>query len=357
MLQNFKGSLAFTLFALLGAGFWAWTKDPSLAFVLTSVGTALVLGVLEVSLSFDNAVVNAKVLEGMNAFWRLMFLTVGIAVAVFGMRLVFPVLIVDVATPLGFMEVINLALKNPDEYAFHLHQAHTVISMFGGIFLLLVFLNWILDHEKETHWLGWIEEKLAPLGKIDNLATIVAMATVFGVSKYMVAPEQAGGALLAGMGGILTYLAVDVFGSLFEAEEVGKTVARAGIASFVYLEVLDASFSFDGVIGAFAVTKDVVLIMLGLAIGAMFVRSLTIFMVKKGTLTEYPYLEHGAHWAIGALAAIMFISTATHVPEWITGLIGAALIVLAFWSSVKENKFQEELSSADADDGDANLGI
>ena len=116
------------------------------------------------------------------------------------------------------------------------------------------------------------------------------------------------------------------------------TAGRAGLASFLYLEVLDASFSFDGVIGAFAITKDVVIIMLGLGIGALFVRSITIYLVKHETLSAYRYLDHGAHYAVGALATIMMLSMHFHVPEVITGLIGILFISAGIWSSVRHNK-------------------
>ena len=116
--------------------------------------------------------------------------------------------------------------------------------------------------------------------------------------------------------------------------------------SFLYLEVLDASFSFDGVIGAFAITQDVVIIMLGLAIGAMFVRSLTVFLVRQGTLDEYVFLEHGAHYAIGTLAAIMLISMTHEIPEVVTGLVGAALIGLSVYSSVQYRKTHPNTENA-----------
>jgi len=121
-------------------------------------------------------------------------------------------------------------------------------------------------------------------------------------------------------------------------------VKRGGIGGFLYLEVLDASFSFDGVIGAFAITSDVVIIMLGLAIGAMFVRSMTVFLVHKGTLDEFVYLEHGAHYAIGILAVIMLASMKFHIPEIFTGLIGVAFILASLWSSVQHRKKQEALA-------------
>jgi hypothetical protein len=107
----------------------------------------------------------------------------------------------------------------------------------------------------------------------------------------------------------------------------------------LYLEVIDASFSFDGVIGAFAISTDPIVIALGLGlIGAMFVRSITIFLVRKGTLNDYVYLDHGAHWAIGALAILLIVSIATPVPEIVTGLIGVFLIIAAFVTSVVRNK-------------------
>jgi hypothetical protein len=155
--------------------------------------------------------------------------------------------------------------------------------------------------------------------------------------------------LMSGLWGILIYVGVDMVSNLLEKEEegtnVGDLVKKGGIGGFLYLEVLDASFSFDGVIGAFAITTDVVIIMLGLAIGAMFVRSLTVFLVKKGTLDEFVYLEHGAHYAIGILAVIMLASMKFHIPEVVTGLTGVAFIVASLWSSIRHRKEQQALAA------------
>ena len=114
-------------------------------------------------------------------------------------------------------------------------------------------------------------------------------------------------------------------------------VVKNGLVGFIYLEVLDASFSFDGVIGAFAITGNLILIMIGLGIGAMFVRSLTIWMVEKGVLNEYKYLEHGAHYAIGVLAIIMLLKIFMHIEEVLTGTLGLGLLVVAFLHSRYEN--------------------
>src|SRR5690606_28965997 len=102
-----------------------------------------------------------------------------------------------------------------------------------------------------------------------------------------------------------------------------------------YLEVLDASFSFDGVIGAFALTSNLFVIAIGLGVGAMYVRSMTIMLVEKGTLAQYRFLEHGAFYAILILSVIMYVQTIYHIPEVITGLGGAALIGVALWSSIR----------------------
>jgi hypothetical protein len=298
---------------------------------------------MEVSLSFDNAVVNASVLKEMDAKWQFIFLTIGILIAVFGMRLLFPVLIVSIATGLNLGDTTLLALNNPEEYAAHLTNAHTAIAAFGGTFLLLVFLSFVLDDGKELHWLGAIEERLSRLGKLDSLEVLLALVILLLLYFWLPIDEaQRIGVLVAGVGGVALFIAVSSLDSLFEDDEQGeqavKTAKRSGIAAFLYLEVLDASFSFDGVIGAFAITRDIVIIMLGLGIGAMFVRSLTVHLVRKGTLDQFVFLEHGAHYAIGALAIIMLAGIVVHVSEVITGLIGVAFIALALISSVRHNK-------------------
>lgn len=311
---------------------------------LTAVFLVLVLGVMEVSLSFDNAVVNASILKEMDEKWQRIFLTVGILIAVFGMRLVFPIVIVAIATGLGTIEVINMALNNPQEYSRHLTESHAGIAAFGGMFLLLVFLDFMFDKDKEVHWLGAFEEKMSALGKLDVMSILIALVTLFLLQEFLpIDKETRLTVLVAGLGGVVLYIAVSSLDIFFEKEEedgasVSETVTRNGLAGFLYLEVLDASFSFDGVIGAFAITNDVVIIMLGLAIGAMFVRSMTVHLVHKGTLDEYIYLEHGAHYGIGALAIIMLLSIHFHIPEIITGLIGVSFIVASVIASMKHNK-------------------
>jgi hypothetical protein len=268
------------------------------------------------------------------------------------MRLVFPLVIVAVAADMNVFDVWTLALNDPQTYSTHLTNHHAEVAAFGGMFLLLVFLNFLLDHEKETHWLGNFEKKLGSLGKVSSISVMIAIGVLLGCMG-LVSEAQKLVVLISGLWGILVYVGVDGISSLLEKEEegggnVGDMVKRGGIGGFLYLEVLDASFSFDGVIGAFAITTDVVIIMLGLAIGAMFVRSLTIYLVKQGTLDKFMYLEHGAHYAIGILAAIMLASMKFHVPEIFTGLIGVAFIAASVWSSVRHRRKHESAAALPA---------
>ena len=303
---------------------------------------AAVLAVLEVSLSFDNAVVNAGILQHWNHYWRTIFLTVGIFIAVFGMRLLFPLVIVSQTSDMSILEAWNMAIDNPKQYSAALLSHHAEVLAYGGAFLFLVFFNFLFDPEKDLHWHSWLEEKMAKLGRVDSMSILATLAILVGVTRFVPEHEQMA-VLMAGVYGILTYLAVEFVGHLLEDEaetdvNVAKVVSTGSIGGFLYLEVLDASFSFDGVIGAFAITTDIVIIMLGLCVGAFFVRSMTTYLVDKGTLQAYKFLEHGAHYAIGALAAIMFTSITHEVSEIVTGLIGVGFIVWAVASSIRSDK-------------------
>lgn len=327
-MKYFKFSFTVTIIGLLSALLWGG---------LVGVFVATILSIMEVSLSFDNAVVNASVLKNMSDKWRKRFLLWGILIAVFGMRLLFPVLIVAMATGHSLWDVSLMALNTPKEYAHQLEKAHVSIAAFGGMFLMLVFLSFVLDDNKEVHWIHVLESGLAQLGKLESVEVVVAL-TVLIIAQSFVPTHDKLTVLLSGLFGIILFVLVGSFSSLFEKQGLENildtTTKNAGAMSFIYLEILDASFSLDGVVGAFAITSDVVIIMIGLAIGAMFVRSLTIFLVEQGTLSQYIYLEHGAHYAIGALAAIMLASIVVHISEIVTGLIGLAFIGLSLLSSI-----------------------
>ena len=340
-MQYFLGSYIVTIVGIILA--YLWGEHVHNGTGLVSVFIVLVLSVLEVSLSFDNAVVNAIKLEKMNEKWRRRFLTWGIAIAVFGMRFLFPVLVVAIFAQISLIEVTKIAFTNPIQYAEYLHQTHAPIVSFGGAFLMMLFFSFFFNDEKEIHWIKDIEKKLQLFGNIKGAETIMTLLALFVIQAHE-ASQQKLFVVLSGISGIIIFLLIDgITGWLEKRDEestklIATTVRGAGLIGFLYLELIDASFSLDGVLGAFALSSDILIITIGLSIGAMFVRSLTIMLVEKKTLGKYVYLEHGAHWAIGALAVIMLISSFHEVPEVITGLIGLAFIVMALISSMIHNK-------------------
>ena len=387
MLALFRLPIAVTIIGITLAGILG---GPQIA------GIVAILAILEVSLSFDNAVVNATVLQKMNPYWQRIFLTVGVLIAVFGMRLLFPLIVVSLAGHVSPAGALSLALHHPHQYATKLNQAHPAIGAFGGIFLLMIFMDFLFE-DQEIKWLVPIERALAKIGKLDQASVIIGLlvliiaATTFGQHDSIKV-------LLSGAAGLATYLAVNSLSQFFEAEEdeitegdsetavattaqadgtsagspaasttaratagdkdeesggeasvrLPRNLARLGLFTFLYLEVLDASFSFDGVVGAFAITDMIFVIALGLGIGACYIRALTVYLVRKGTLSEYVYLEHGAHWAIGALAVLLFVTIRYHVPDIITGLIGVGFIGAALASSIVRNRREEQRADSSA---------
>jgi hypothetical protein len=304
---------------------------------LVAVTIVAILAVLEISLSFDNAIVNASILKDMEPKWQDRFITWGILVAVFGMRFIFPIVLVAFVTHLSSWEVLKLAVQQPEDYARYLTSAHASISAFGGMFLLMVFLGFILNHKRDIHWLGVLEQKIGLIGNLESIEVVVAMLILLALQSIIPGEMQAT-VLISGIAGLATYVIIhslaEYMNEFYRHSGVGTKFIRSGFISFVYLEVLDASFSFDGVIGAFAITKDVVIIMIGLAIGAFFVRSLTLLLVHRRVLQNYVYLEHGAHYAIGALALMMLFSIVDHIRDIYIGGVGVIIIFLAYISSV-----------------------
>ena len=345
MLKHFWGSLLFTAICMALGGWYGWALHGTIEGMLSILWICAVLAVLEVSLSFDNAAVNASILKDMDPVWQQRFLTWGIAIAVFGMRIVFPIVIVMVAASLGPIDAVRLALSEPAEYQRIVSDAHIGLMGFGGAFLGMVALKFFFDSDKELDWIAAVERPLAKVADIEAISIGLVLLATWATST-MLADEDALTFIIAAIGGLLTYLVVEIVNHVLEPPTPSSgDVAKAGFGAFLYLEVLDASFSFDGVIGAFALTNNLIIIAIGLGIGAMFVRSMTIFLVRRGTMSEYRYLEHGAFYAILALSVIMYINTFAHIPEVITGLIGAVLIGLAFWASVRANRAETQAVS------------
>lgn len=354
LLKFFKYDLLITLVALVVAMFYGGVSGAV---------SAAILIVLEIVFSFDNAGVNAKYLNKMSHAWRRIFLTVGVLVAVFGMRLVFPFLIVCLAGNVGPVEAWNLAMERgdphtPGTYGYILESAHHTIASFGGMFLLMLFLSFLFEAGKDVHWLAVIERPLAKAGHFDSMPVLVSGAILLAAAQLFGAEHhEQYTILLSGLLGMLTFLATNGLATFMEdrneaqeesLSEVAMLTGKAAFSMFIFLEVLDASFSFDGVLGAFAVTSDPIIIAIGLGVGALFVRSMTIYLVEKGTLQELRYLDHGAHWAIGVLALMLIATLKWDIPDYVIGLSGIVFIAGSVISSRRANR-----AEATENDGDA----
>ncbi|NQW01084.1 MAG: DUF475 domain-containing protein [Rhodospirillales bacterium] len=337
-IKYFRWPFAITVAGLALAFYLGFIASGTIAGAMPYLLIGVVLSILEISLSFDNAIVNANTLKKMSALWQRRFLTWGILVAVFGMRILFPLVIVAVAAKISPFEAIQLAVQRPDEYARIIGDAHLSISAFGGTFLMMVALTYFIDEDKDVDWVQVLEMRLRKWSSIRGLEIAVVLLVIMIFASIL--PEtEAATFMFAGMFGLLTFLGVELVGRILDAPDaVQGTAARGGLGAFLYLEVLDASFSFDGVIGAFALTTNLFLIAIGLGIGAMYVRAMTVLLVERGTLAELRYLEHGAFYSILALSVIMFAQTLFPIPELVTGLIGAGLIGLALRSSLRYNR-------------------
>lgn len=301
---------------------------------ISALQTVVLLIALEVSMSFDNSVINVKILKHMSKAWQKAFLTWGILIAVFGMRFAFPIVIVSIAGGMTMFESLNTALDNPELYRTILNENQSVIFALGGSFLFMIFINWFLG-EKEDFWFKALEDN--KLMRSCNELETLPLAIAIGLGLTLATLTEDFRVVMYYFSGILMYEILQIVDKVLSPEdENGNVAVKSGIAGFLYLELLDASFSFDGVIGAFALTDDIFLIMIGLGVGAIYVREMTIYFLHKGTIDEYKYLDHGAHYAIGILSIMMFIKMFTHVNELIVGSIGILLIGAAFLHSYYE---------------------
>ncbi len=340
-------------------GFFAvWAVASVLLFMyggFFALYQGTILSVLELSLSFDNAIVNATILATMALVWRKRFLIWGMIIAVFGVRFVFPILIVYFSTSMGFVDSFELAIKNPDEYEKIIESSHHIIMSFGGMFLLMLFLKFIFDENKDTHWVKYIEHFATRLSKVGDIKALFIMFLILAIT-YIAPNEVVMGDDMVQVNkleiivpmiiGVIAFYLLELLKGAIELKneedetksENNITELTGGFISFMYLEMIDMSFSLDGVLGAFAITQNIIIIMLGLGIGAMAVRSLTIYMVEREVVSKYIYLEHGAMWSIGLLALSMLVQIFYHLPAMLITTFAIVPIALAFIHSIYKNK-------------------
>ncbi len=205
---------------------------------LSALFLVIVLSILEVTLSFDNAVINARVLERMDPVWQRRFLTWGILVAVFGTRFILPIIIVSVAVWTSPWHITELVFKDPAEYGRLLDSVHGAIAAFGGIFLLMVSLKYFFNKAKSVHWIQTIESHLVKWGRIEAIEIALAL-TLLTTLSFLTEYDQAQ-VLIAGITGLILFVLMEgITGSLaVESEEVVTSSATL----FIYLEILDAAF-------------------------------------------------------------------------------------------------------------------
>jgi hypothetical protein len=300
------------------------------------VWQAFNLALIEISMSFDNAVVNEQKLKNMSSFWRQAFFWFGIPIAVVGMRFLVPLEIVSNIESISLHDAYNLAVNAPDKFSESLKQAHAAIAGFGGAFLMLTAFEFFGGDEKEESWLPG-EGILAKIGVVRGLefvAVFVALMIGYHVSGSV--PM-----VLAGIGGCIVFVAMSALKQSMEHIDswLGQStitalrILQGGLGGFLYLEVLDASFSLDGVVAAFAISKNIWVVAAGLGVGAIFVRELTLWMVKTGASATFKYLPNGAFWSILVLSLTMFVSVIHEVPDLLVSISSVGFIVAALISS------------------------
>lgn len=345
-MANFKKYFFWsTIFAVICLILWfvVWyLSQGTIGGGLSSMFIVAVLWLLETSISFDNAIVNVNVLKSMDATRQKRFLTRGMVIAVFGMRVLFPILLVAIFAKINPLQALNLAIYNPVQYGQALSDSHIVIAGFWWAFLMMVWLKFFFNKEKNIHWIQKLEHWMTKLGKMEAIEAAIVLI-ILELFSYFIDPLYVHEFFVAGVWWVVLYILINGIEAFFGHGEHGaEMIAKTGLASFLYLEILDASFSLDGVIGAFALSNNLLTIAAGLGIGAFFVRSFTIYMLKAGTLQSYRYLEHGAFYAVIALAIMMLIGSIVHLPEVVIWGIGLVCIALSLYSSWRVNKISKK---------------
>jgi hypothetical protein len=303
-----------------------------LSFLIIVLG----LCVFEIISSIDNAVVNAHVLKTLPDKYRKIFLTWGIFFAVFAVRGLLPFIIVWLANPaLSPVEVFTFVFQSNSEIESYVNQSKPYLLLGGGSYLFLIFLAWLFLEEKKYAFLveGFIHRRGVWFYTITSI-----FLTVIVYSAIKTNPMLA----LAATIGTTAFFLTDGFRKNAEAKEKELTSGHMSAWSkIIYLEVLDASFSIDGVIGAFAFTLSVPLIIIGNGLGAYVVRELTV----RGTdvIAKLAYLKNGAMYSIGLLGGMMILeSFGREYPYWLPPLNTVIILVFFLYLSfieLEEAKF------------------
>lgn len=294
--------------------------------------------VFEVVSSIDNAIINAHVLKKLPKKYQQFFLFWGMLIAVFAVRGLLPFLIVWMVNPaLSLAEISKFVFSNDPDIALYVEKSKPLLLLGGGIYLYLVALAWLFLEEKKYAFLveHFIHRKSAWFYAISSISLTIVIYLALKIDPML--------AFSATIGSTAFFI-TDGFKKNAEEKErqiVSGAVNMSALSMILYLEVLDASFSIDGVIGAFAFTLSVPLILLGNGIGALVVREFTIRGLE--VITKYAYLKNGAMYSIGFLGSLMiFESLGQHFPFWLAPLNTILLLVIFLGLSFREIKLASE---------------
>lgn len=300
--------------------------------ILTISFTVLGLILFEIITSIDNAVINAEVLSTMGQKARKWFLTWGLLIAVFLLRGILPFIIIWASNPsLAPAEVLTAAFSSDERVIRAVEQSSPILLIGGGIFLLFLFFNWLFMEPKNYGIKG---ESFFHRQSIWFYAVISIILSVVVWFSLRINPYMAFGAVV----GSTAFFISHGFKQNAEAqEEKLLQKGKSDISKIFYLEVIDATFSIDGILGAFAFTFAVPLIILGNGIGALAVRQITVGNIER--VKRYKYLKNGAMYSILGLGVIMILdSFGFHIPEWLSPLLTFVIIGYFFYRSYIEVK-------------------
>jgi len=305
---------------------------PILEILIVVFGLCL----FEVISSVDNAIINAHVLKTLPEKFRKFFLFWGLILAVFVVRGILPFLIVWLAnTSLSFYEVINFVFHPTPEIGDYVEKSRALLLLAGGVYLFFVFLGWLFLEEKKY---AFLVEKFVHRQSVWFYALSSVFITVVVYFAIKVNPVLALSAVI----GSTAFFITDGFKK--NAEEKEKQLLSGNMSSWskiLYLEVLDATFSIDGVVGAFAFTMSIPLILLGNGLGALVVREVTIRGIDL--IAKFAYLKNGAMYSIGILGGIMVLeSFGKDFPFWLAPLSTVILLTIFLGLSMRESKLAKD---------------
>lgn len=305
------------------------------AILLTILGLAL----FEIISSIDNAVINAEVLSKMSPRARKWFLLWGIIIAVFVVRGLLPIVIFWMANPqLGIIQVFTAMFSSDPSMAKAVEESAPPLLAGAGLFLVLLFFHWLFMETKNYGLRG--EEFIHRHGLWFYSFASLILVIVIWQSVNHEHPNMAVGAAIGAMAFFVTS------GFKENAEQAEKRMLSnssglSDVSKLLYLEVIDATFSIDGVLGAFAFTLAIPLILLGNGIGAIVVRQVTISNIEN--VKKYKFLKNGAMYSVFILGMIMLLDAfGAHIPSWLSPIATFVIIGFFVWKSVKEIRKEKE---------------